>query len=106
MKFTKLHGTLKLVSNNSQTEISFEGARVPDRIEEIPEYVAQQIKEPLLGLRNEVVERLETKIDELENMLSQSEIYIETLEKKLTEQGSSKRRKTTQPKAAQVAPQA
>ena len=106
MKFTKIQGTLKLISNNSQTEISFAGSRVPDRIEEIPEYVAQQIKEPLLGLNNEVMSNLEQRVDELENMLSQSDIYIETLEKKLAEQGSGKRRKTTQPKAAQVAPQA
>ena len=106
MKFTKVQGTLKLISNNSQTEISFAGSRVPDNIEEIPDYVAQQIKEPLLGLNNEVVSRLEERVDELENILTQSDIYIETLEKKLTEQGSGKRRKTTQPKAAQVAPQA
>ena len=106
MKFTKVQGTLKLISNNSQTEISFAGSRVPDNIEEIPEYVAQQIREPLLGLNNEIVDNLETRIEELESILSQSEIYIETLEKKLTEQGSGKRRKTTQPKAAQVAPQA
>ena len=104
MKFTKVQGTLTLISNNSQTEITFAGSRVPAKLEEIPEYVAQQIKEPLLGLNNDIVENLETRIEELETILSQSEIYIETLEKKIAGQG--KRRKTTQPKAEAQAPQA
>jgi len=82
------------------------GSRVPATIEEIPDYVAQQIREPLLGLDNNVVEGLEKRIEDLEGLVIQSKAHIETLERRLAEQGSTKRRKTTQPKAVQAAPQA
>ena len=82
MKFTKLAGSLVLFSANSQTEIRFEGNRVPVHIDDVPDYVAQQIREPLLGIKTGALEELANEIDMLRIEIANRDEIIESLTKK------------------------